>query len=159
MHCPKCKNNNTKVLDSRVAGEREEAIRRRRECGKCGFRFSTYEEIEILNTRVKKSSGYTEQFDREKLARSLKVALKKGENWEADRLNSLIIEIEYEIMKKIKNGAVSSKDIGDIVLKKLKKLDPIAYLRFASVYRAFEDIREFQKELKNMGGAKIASMR
>jgi transcriptional repressor NrdR len=148
MLCPKCHNKETRVLDSREAGEQSEAVRRRRECEKCNFRFSTYEQIEILNAKVQKKSGEVETYNPKKIEQSLKMALKKGPYLEKIKLNSLLVQIEYKISQHLKNNTITSKEIGEIVLAKLKRIDPIAYLRFASVYRAFEDIREFRKEMR-----------
>ncbi len=153
MRCPRCRKKDTKVIDSRTTGDNEEIIRRRRVCEKCDFRFSTSEQIEILNTKVLKEGGDLEIYDRKKMSAGLMKALKKGDMTE-ERINSLIISIEYEISKKIKEGQIASKDIGEIILRKLKRIDKLAYLRFASVYRAFSDLREFEKEIRSIKQAK-----
>jgi len=148
MKCPNCQNEDTKVLDSRPV-EEGSAIRRRRECEKCNFRFSTYEEIEILDLAVIKKDGREEPFSKEKLERGVRRALEKTKT-EEDTLRKLISGIELEIQKKAKDGAIKSLEIGEIVMKKLKKTDKVAYIRFASVYRQFEDVEEFKEELKKL---------
>ena len=148
MKCPNCLNEDTKVLDSRPV-EEGSAIRRRRECDKCGFRFSTYEEIEILDLAVLKKSGEQQTFSKEKLERGIRRALEKREHSE-DALRKLVSSIELEIQKKAKDGKIKSLEIGEIVMKKLKKLDKVAYIRFASVYRQFDDPDEFKEELKKL---------
>ena len=148
MKCPNCLNEDTKVLDSRPV-EEGSAIRRRRECDKCGFRFSTYEEIEILDLAVLKKSGEQQTFSKEKLERGIRRALEKREHSE-DALRKLVSSIELEIQKKAKDGKIKSLEIGEIVMKKLKKLDKVAYIRFASVYRQFDDLDEFKEELKKL---------
>lgn len=148
MKCPNCQNEDTKVLDSRPV-EEGSAIRRRRECEKCGFRFSTYEEIEILDLAVIKKDGRKELFSREKLERGIRRALEKRPHDE-DTLRKLVSGIELEIQKRAKNGEIKSLEIGEIVMKRLKKVDKIAYIRFASVYREFEDVEEFTAELRKL---------
>jgi transcriptional repressor NrdR len=148
MRCPNCQNEETKVLDSRPV-EEGEAIRRRRECEKCGFRFSTYEEIEILGLAVVKRTGAKQLYSREKLERGIKRAFEKREHTD-DTLKKIISGVEQEIQKKAKDGEIKSSEIGDIVMKKIKKIDKVAYIRFASVYRQFEDVEEFKQELQKL---------
>jgi len=148
MKCPSCQNEDTKVLDSRPV-EEGSAIRRRRECDKCGFRFSTYEEIEILDLQVVKKDAKKETFSKEKLERSVRLPLDKRPHKE-DTLRKLVSAIEIEIQKKAKDGEIKSSEIGEIVMKKLKKVDKVAYIRFAAVYRQFEDVDEFKQELKKL---------
>lgn len=148
MRCPNCANQDTKVLDSRPV-EDGSAIRRRRECEKCSFRFSTYEEIEILGLSVMKRDGVNETYSREKLERGIKRSFEKREHTD-QTLKRLISAIEQEIQKKSKDGEIKSNDIGDIVMKQIKKIDKVAYIRFASVYRQFEDVEEFKKELNKL---------
>ena len=145
MHCPTCKNKNTKVLDSRLVGEGF-SIRRRRSCLKCNFRFSTVEEIEILDLIVIKRDGHRENYNRNKIIRGLKRALEKIPYLEED-FNFLIREIEREIQKKVVSNEITYKKLGQIVMKKLKSFDKVAYIRYASVYRSFKDVKNFQKEL------------
>ncbi|HVY68000.1 MAG TPA: transcriptional regulator NrdR [Patescibacteria group bacterium] len=148
MHCPNCQYEDTKVLDSRPVDEGS-AIRRRRECDKCGFRFSTYEEIEILDLTVVKKDGRKQMFSKEKLERSIRLPMDKRPHTD-ETLRKLLSAIEIEIQKKAKDGEIKSADIGDIVMKKIKKVDKVAYIRFAAVYRQFEDVDEFKQELKKL---------
>ena len=148
MHCPTCSNKNTKVLDSRLVGEGF-SIRRRRSCLKCDFRFSTVEEIEILDLIVIKRDGHRENYNRNKIIRGLKRALEKIPYLE-ENFNFLIREIEREIQKKVVNNEITYKKLGQIVMKKLKSFDKVAYIRYASVYRSFKDVKNFQKELNKL---------
>jgi len=148
MRCPNCQNEDTKVLDSRPVDEGT-AIRRRRECEKCDFRFSTYEEIEILDLTVIKKDGSKQMFSKEKLERAIRLPLEKRPHTD-ETLRKLLSAIEIEIQKKAKDSQISSAEIGDIVMKKIKKVDKVAYVRFAAVYREFEDVDEFKEELKNL---------
>lgn len=148
MKCPNCQFEDTKVLDSRPVDEGS-AIRRRRECDKCEFRFSTYEEIEILDLTVVKKDGKKQMFSKEKLERSIRLPLDKRPHND-ETLRKLMSAIEIEIYKKAKDGEISSGEIGEIVMKKIKKVDKVAYIRFAAVYRQFEDVDEFKQELKKL---------
>lgn len=144
MRCPACYHENTKVTNSRVPSDGF-SIRRRRECLKCGFRFSTYEEIEILNLSVIKNSGRVEAYSKDKLKRGLKKSLEKRPITEED-FKKLLNSIEREIQTTGKDQ-ISSQKIGDIIMRHLKKTDKVAYIRFASVYKSFEDLEEFSQEL------------
>lgn len=148
MRCPNCQYEDTKVLDSRPVDEGS-AIRRRRQCDKCEFRFSTYEEIEILDLTVVKKDGKKQMFSKEKLERSIRLPLDKRPHTD-ETLRKLMSSIEIEIYKKAKDGEITSGEIGEIVMKKIKKVDKVAYIRFAAVYRQFEDVDEFKQELKNL---------
>ncbi len=148
MKCPNCQNEDTKVLDSRPV-EEGSAIRRRRQCEKCEFRFSTYEEIEILGLTVIKKNGRKELFSKEKMEGGIKRAFEKRPVSE-DTLKKLVSGIEIEIQKQAKDGEIKSETIGEIVMKKTKRVDKVAYIRFASVYRQFEDVEEFKEELKKL---------
>ncbi len=148
MRCPNCSNEDTKVLDSRPVDEGN-AIRRRRECDKCEFRFSTYEEIEILDLSVVKKEGKKQPFSREKLERSIRLPLDKRPHTD-ETFRKLLSSIEIDIQRKAKDGEIKSADIGEIVMKKLRKTDKVAYIRFAAVYRQFEDVEEFKAELKKL---------
>jgi transcriptional repressor NrdR len=147
MKCPVCNYKETKVVDSRVALDGIN-IRRRRECLKCGFRFSTYEQVELLELMVIKRDGYKESYSREKIEKGLKKAFEKRPLKEED-LRILINKIERSIQAKKKNE-ITSQEIGDIIVKELKKKDPVAYIRFVSVYHAFKDLDAFAKEIKSV---------
>ena len=145
MICPKCKRGESQVVDSRDVDER--TIRRRRECTKCHFRFTTYERLEFINLHVVKRDGRIEPFSREKIIRGIEVAAK-------DRIGEeLIEEIAEEIELKLAQdpeGSIQSKKIGNLVVARLKKIDEVSYLRFASVYKNFEDIESFEEELEKL---------
>ncbi|MBI2315352.1 transcriptional repressor NrdR [Candidatus Daviesbacteria bacterium] len=146
MKCPFCQSNLSKVVDKRSVESRGE-IRRRRECLKCSKRFTTYEtraEIEIL---VIKKDGRKQLFDRDKLERGLVRALEKRPG--IDKVPGIIDRIEGRIRAK-RVEEIPSQVLGKWVLSKLKKMDPIAYLRFASVYRTFSDPKDFKKELETL---------
>lgn len=148
MRCPNCSYEDTKVVDSRPVDEGG-AIRRRRECEKCNFRFSTYEEIEILDLTVIKKEGKREVFSKEKLERSIRLPMDKRPHTD-ETIRRLISGIEIDIQKKAKDGEISSVDIGEIVMRKLKKVDKVAYIRFAAVYRQFADVDEFKEALSKL---------
>ncbi len=147
MKCPVCHHNDTKVIDSRVVIDGS-AIRRRRECLKCGFRFSTYEEIEILDLAVIKRDGKKETYSREKLTKGLHKALEKRPITE-DNFKKLVNAIERDLQIIGKNE-VTSNQIGQLVMKHLKKIDQVAYIRFASVYESFKDVHTFRRELNKL---------
>ena len=128
-------------------------IRRRRECDKCSYRFSTVEEVELLDIVVVKSDGRRESYMREKLEKGVKQSLSKRP-YTAENFYRLIHSIERDIQKK-KKREISSKDIGESVMKYLKNFDKVAYIRFASVYRDFKDVKTFQKELKKIGNGAV----
>ena len=147
MKCPVCNHPDTKVVDSRVASDGF-SIRRRRECLKCGFRFSTYEQIEILDLSVVKRDGRREMYNQDKLIRGLKKALEKRPITE-ERFKRLVNLIERDLQALRKNE-VTTDQIGQIVMKHLKKTDQVAFIRFASVYQSFKDVQTFQKELNKL---------
>ena len=149
MKCPYCHFQETKVVDTRES-ENLEAIRRRREClnTKCGKRFTTYERAEIANIVIVKKDGRREQFNREKLMTGLQKACEKRPI-STETIERMAGEIESELRKQDKRE-VKSSVLGQIVIKKLRSLDKVAYLRFASVYFAFEDLSSFEKELKKL---------
>lgn len=147
MRCPKCGCDESKVIDSRPS-ENNDAIRRRRECVNCGFRFTTYERREEMPLMVIKKDGRKEPFDRLKLMRGLIAATVKR-NVPVEQLDSLIDAIESEL----RDGGiteVAAQDLGMMVLKHLVELDKVAYVRFASVYRDFKDVDEFNEELRSL---------
>lgn len=147
MRCPICNNREISVVDTRPA-EDDLSIRRRRECDKCQYRFSTVEEMELLDVIVVKSDGHREIYMRDKLEGGIKMALTKRP-YTHDSFHRLIHSIERDIQKK-KSKEVSSKELGEIVIKHLRSFDKVAYIRFASVYRDFRDVRTFEKELKKL---------
>lgn len=147
MNCPVCNNKDTKVIDSRLSGEGF-SIRRRRQCQKCDFRFSTLEEMEILDLIIIKRDGRRENYNRDKLVRGLRTSLEKRPYLEED-FQKLIREIERDIQKKSSNE-ITSEQVGEILMKRLKNFDQVAYIRYASVYRSFKDAQTFQKELNRL---------
>ena len=147
MRCPRCGFSESKVVDSRPS-ENNDAIRRRRECAKCGFRYTTYERCEETPLIVIKRDGRKETFERQKLMRGLFAATVKR-NVDVSVLTGLIDDIEAEL----RDGGiteVSSIDLGNMVMKKLMKVDKVAYIRFASVYREFKDVDDFMEELRSI---------
>lgn len=147
MNCPKCTFEESKVIDSRNVDEYN-CIRRRRECLKCKNRFTTYEKIEYTPIMVIKKDGTREQFDRDKIIGGMIRACQKRPVT-LEQIEKTAEEIEIELNNTLEKE-VDSYKIGDIVIQKLKALDKIAYVRFASVYREFKDISEFKKELNKM---------
>ncbi|MCX6799981.1 MAG: transcriptional regulator NrdR [Candidatus Falkowbacteria bacterium] len=147
MKCPACYHLDTKVIDSRVASDAF-SIRRRRECLKCNFRFSTYEEIEILDLTVIKNDGKKEPYSRDKLSAGLKKAFEKRPITNDD-FKKLIGSIERDI-ETTNKAEVSAEQIGNIIMKHLRAVDKVAYIRFASVYKSFEDINRFAQELDKL---------
>lgn len=147
MKCPHCTHPEDHVIDSRPV-ETGSVIRRRRECLDCGKRFTTYERFEIMPFVVLKSDDRREPFDRNKLREGIARACKKR-NITADQIERLIIDIEASLQEDYVME-VPSKSIGDRVLAKLKQLDPVAYVRFASVYKQFSNIDTFLNELQDL---------
>jgi transcriptional repressor NrdR len=145
MKCPYCHCKDTKVLDKRETSNYE-ATRRRRECLKCNRRFTTYERIETSNVLIVKKDGRREQFDRQKLKSGLLKACEKRPI-SAEKIEKVIDEIEAKLLS-YKSPEIKSEVLGELVMRKLKTLDKVAYIRFASVYRSFEDLTSFQDELK-----------
>jgi transcriptional repressor NrdR len=146
MKCPFCASIENQVLESRAVDEGG-AIRRRRECNKCGRRFTTYEKAKGTVLWVIKKDGRREPFDREKIKRGILRAVEKRP-LSMDLVNDLVDRVEREMLKKEKEE-VSSSAIGRSVFSKLKKIDKVAWLRFASVYLEFEDLEDFAKAIKN----------
>lgn len=147
MKCPICYFLDTKVVDSRVAQDGL-SIRRRRECLKCSFRFSTYEEIELLDLIIVKRDGRREAYNREKMTNGLKKSCEKRPITD-DRFKRLVHSIERDLQR-FKKTEITSKQVGQTVMKNLKKVDSIAYIRYASVYESFKDAHEFRKELNKL---------
>ncbi len=147
MFCPVCRHKETKVIDSRLTQDGM-AIRRRRECEKCSYRFSTVEEAELLDIVVVKNNGVRESYSRNKLENGIIRSLAKRPYTE-DKFDGLIHAIERDIQKK-KKREITSKEIGELVMRHLQKFDKVAYVRFASIYRAFEDVGKFQSVIKEL---------
>ena len=144
MICPYCQHEDTKVVDKRDFGG---LTKRRRECLKCERRFNTLENVEGARLRVVKKDGVREDFDREKIKRGIERACEKRPV-SAEQIEKMIMMIEDKLRKRGKE--IGSSYIGEVVSKELKKVDKIAYIRFASVYRDFKDISDFKKELKGL---------
>lgn len=148
MICPACNHPETRVVDSRDTNDGR-AIRRRRECEKCKERFSTYEEVEITRLLVVKRNGEKEDYNQEKIRKGIDKSLEKRPITD-DRKEKLINEIEHQIYSKGKQGEIGSKEVGKIILEKLKEVDDVAYLRFVSVYKSFGSLNSFEKELEKL---------
>jgi transcriptional repressor NrdR len=140
MRCPFCGNDDTQVKDSRPT-EDNAAIRRRRICGNCGARFTTFERVQLRELTVVKSSNDREPFDREKLLRSMRIALRKRPV-EADRVERVVNSIVRQLESSGETD-VSTDQIGELVMEALATLDQVAYVRFASVYRDFREAKDF----------------
>ena len=147
MHCPFCQHDDTRVIDSRVA-EDGATIRRRRECEKCGERFNTFETVEIKLPAVVKSDGRREAFDERKLRIGVERAL-HHRPVEADALDNVVREVVKQLRQSNEREVVS-RLIGEWVMNELRRLDQVAYVRFASVYRRFEDVQAFREEIERL---------
>ncbi len=144
MHCPFCKNEDTRVVDSRVADEGQ-AIRRRRSCSECGRRFTTVESAVLA---VVKRSGVTEPFSREKVMAGVRRAC-QGRHVDEDSLRQLAQQVEDSV-RASGSAEIPSNEVGLAILQPLRELDEVAYLRFASVYRSFESVEDFQREIDDL---------
>jgi len=147
MKCPYCQYDGTKVLDSRPANENK-SIRRRRECEKCGRRFTTFETVEEAPLIVIKKDGRREEFSRDKILRGLMRACEKRPV-SVEQLDGIVSEVERNL-RNTAAAEVESRQIGELVMERLYEVDEVAYVRFASVYRQFKDIGMFMKELSNL---------
>ncbi len=147
MHCPVCNNKETSVVDTRPT-EDGLSVRRRRECDRCHFRFSTIEETELLDTIVVKEDGRRESYMRDKMESGIYRSLTKRA-FTKEHFHRLIHSIERDIQKK-KSREIASKEVGELVMKHLRTFDMVAYIRFASVYRDFKDVQTFERELKKL---------
>jgi transcriptional repressor NrdR len=147
MKCPFCHKDNDRVLDTRPS-EDGVAVRRRRQCTLCGRRFTTYERVEVTTVKIIKKDGAREPFDRQKIKRGLETACWKRPVSDAE-LETIISEVENELEAKFESE-VPSRQVGELVMRRLRALDPVAYVRFASVYRQFKDARDFVDEVKPM---------
>ncbi|NMT92546.1 transcriptional regulator NrdR, partial [Vibrio alginolyticus] len=144
MHCPFCSENDTKVIDSRLVADGHQ-VRRRRQCLACSERFTTFETAELVMPKVIKSNGNREPFDEDKMVGGIQRALEKRPV-SADSIELAISMIKSQL-RATGEREVPSQMIGNLVMDQLKELDKVAYIRFASVYRSFEDIREFGEEI------------
>ena len=147
MKCPYCNYQETQVIDTRET-ENLEATRRRRECLKCNKRFTTYERVEEADIIVVKKDGRRERFERQKLLNGILKACEKR-SISLEKIEKIVDEVESDLRKR-DSVEVDSKVVGEIVMRKLKTVDKIAYIRFASVYREFEDIERFEEELEKL---------
>ncbi|TFW31268.1 transcriptional regulator NrdR [Massilia horti] len=148
MKCPFCQSEDTQVLDTRVS-EEGDAIRRRRRCSHCDKRFTTYERIELSMPIIVKKNGSRTEFESSKLRGSLKLALRKRPV-SAEALDHAIASIEEKLLNSGRRE-VDTGYVGELVMAELKRLDKIAYIRFASVYKNFEDLSEFQQAIAEVG--------
>lgn len=147
MKCPFCSNQDTRVIDSRPA-EDNNSIRRRRVCDECGKRFTTYEKVETIPLIIIKKDKNRETYDRAKLESGILRACHKRPVTAA-QISNLVDEVETEIFS-MEEKEIESRVIGELVMNKIKKIDPVAYVRFASVYREFKDVNTFMDELKTV---------
>jgi len=147
MHCPFCGHEETKVIDSRLAGEGRQ-IRRRRQCSACNERFTTFEAAELVMPRVVKTDNTRQPFDEDKLRNSMVRALEKRPV-PSDQLEEAIGHLVHKL-RTMGEREVPSRLIGELVMEELRALDEVAYVRFASVYRRFQDITEFEDEIKRL---------
>ncbi|MCI9492486.1 MAG: transcriptional repressor NrdR [Lachnospiraceae bacterium] len=147
MKCPFCSSENTRVIDSRPADDNY-SIRRRRLCDDCGKRFTTYEKVETIPLIVIKKDNNRQQYDRAKVEAGILRACHKRPV-SVDNINQLVDTVEVEVFNR-EEKEISSSEIGEIVMDKLQELDPVAYVRFASVYREFKDVNTFMDELKKI---------
>ncbi len=145
MKCPYCGNSETDVVETRYT---EGATRRRRECKNCGKRFTTYERVENVDLIITKKDGRREKFDREKLRRGLIKSTEKRPI-SIETIDQILQEIEQDLRNR-DTTEISSRTIGNLVLKKFKKLDKVAYVRFASVYLDFDDLKDFEKVIEKL---------
>jgi len=149
VRCPYCHTGDSRVIDSRELSGGA-SIRRRRECGNCGRRFTTYERVEAVALTVVKKDGRRQEFDPAKLRQKLRVALTKRPVGE-EQIEALVLRIEVELLA-MGTQEVPSSAIGEAVLRELKALDQVAYIRFASVYRQFGDLADLRREMEDLSG-------
>lgn len=147
MHCPFCAANDTKVIDSRLVAEGDQ-VRRRRECVACGERFTTFETAELVMPRLIKQDGSRQPFDEDKLRAGMQRALEKRPV-SVERLEEAIARIKQQL-RATGEREVKSLVLGELVMGELRKLDEVAYIRFASVYRRFQDLNEFREEIERL---------
>jgi len=149
VRCPYCRATASRVVESRVA-DGEAAVRRRRECGRCRKRFTTYERVTSAPIYVRKRDGTAQPFDREKIRRGVVTACRQRPVT-AQAIERLVEEVEREMRQK-ESTEVDSSDVGEAVVRRLKDLDKVAFIRFASVYRRFDDLDQFVREIQGLEG-------
>jgi transcriptional repressor NrdR len=147
MRCPFCQNEDTRVIDSRLTEDRD-AVRRRRSCEACGERFSTVEEASLKLPFIVKSNGDRENYDEAKLARGLQRAFEKRPV-ESDQIDQILHRIKRNLLT-CGEREVDARDIGELIMNELRDVDQVAYVRFASVYRSFQDVDAFNEEIKRL---------
>lgn len=147
MHCPFCSNKETKVVDSRLVTGGSQ-VRRRRSCAACGERFTTFESAELVMPRIVKNNGVREPFDEEKLAAGMRRALEKRPVG-VDKIDAAVVNI-MQRLRASGEREIKSRRVGEEVMRELRRLDHVAYVRFASVYRNFQDVREFRREIEKL---------
>lgn len=150
MHCPFCSDHETKVIDSRLVADGDQ-VRRRRECLNCGERFTTFESAELVLPRVIKNNGNRQPFDEDKLRNGLLRALEKRPV-SLELIDSTINRIKHQL-RETGEREIRTRVVGELVMQALRELDDVAYVRFASVYRSFQDVEEFKKEIDLLGKA------
>jgi transcriptional repressor NrdR len=147
MHCPFCNHEDTKVIDSRLSGEGQQ-VRRRRECEKCGERFTTFETAELVMPRIVKNDGTREPFDEHKLRMGLMRALEKRPV-STEAMEAALSRITHKLQV-AGEREIKSRQIGEWVMEELRGLDQVAFVRFASVYRSFQDVNEFREAIERL---------
>jgi len=150
LHCPFCGADDTKVIDSRLVAEGD-AVRRRRECQACGERYTTFETAELVMPRIVKSDGIREPFDEEKLRRGMQRALEKRPVG-IEAIDSSLNRIMHDL-RSTGERELPSRRVGEAVMRELREMDGVAYVRFASVYRDFQDVSEFQEAIAKLADA------
>lgn len=152
MHCPFCGAHDTKVIDSRLVAEGDQ-VRRRRECQACGERFTTFESAELVMPRIVKTNGSREPFNEDKLRAGLLRALEKRPV-SLEQIEATLNHIKHRL-RSTGEREVQSRVVGEEVMRELKDLDDVAYVRFASVYRRFQDVSEFQREIERLARERV----
>ncbi|HIG41275.1 MAG: transcriptional regulator NrdR [bacterium] len=147
MHCPFCGNSETKVIDSRLVAEGDQ-VRRRRECQECGERYTTFETADLVLPRVIKSNGSRQPFDEDKLRSGVVRAIEKRP-LSMETVESMLNRIKHKL-RATGEREVKTRDVGELVMDELRQLDDVAYVRFASVYRSFQDVDEFREEIDRL---------
>jgi transcriptional repressor NrdR len=151
VHCPFCSHSETKVIDSRLVADGDQ-VRRRRECLECGERYTTFESAELVLPRVIKSNGSRQPFDELKLRSGILRAIEKRPV-SLERVESTINRIKHRL-RATGEPEVNTRDLGELVMDELRELDDVAYVRFASVYRSFQDVNEFREEIERLDRGK-----